>query len=165
MGLGFNPALALDLEPTRVRATALAINAHLAVVQGDIPAATAMAQECRDWAQSRGEEAVLAYAVFVQGAAARFSGDLPRAQTLLEDALARFQALGELNSTVVIAYVTLFGVAVFQGDLTSAVALGRHARALCGQHGEQWARAAMAAIRTLVWSESVRFTRQFRGDA
>jgi non-specific serine/threonine protein kinase len=100
-----------------------------------------MAQEARDWAQSQGEQTVLAYAVFVQGAAAWLRGDFRRAGALLEDALARFEALGELNTTVIIAYVTLVGATVFQGDLARAVALGQHARALCERHGSQWARA------------------------
>jgi predicted ATPase/DNA-binding CsgD family transcriptional regulator len=146
-------ALAQDTEPSRARATALWIDAHIAVVQGDIPAATAMAQECSDWAQSRGDENVLAYAVFIRGAAARFSGDFQQAQVLLEDALARFEALGELNSTVIIAYVTLIGAAVFQGNLARAVALGQHARALCEQHGDQWARAyTLYALTLAEWT-------------
>jgi predicted ATPase/DNA-binding CsgD family transcriptional regulator len=134
-------ALALDAQPGRARATALWSNAHLAVLQGDISAGTAMAQESRDWAQLRGDASVLAYAIFMLGVAAVFGGDLPRAQALLEDALARFEALGELNTTVIIAYVGLILRAAFQGDLGRAVTLGEHARALCERHGEQrgWA--------------------------
>lgn len=147
-------ALAQDTEPSTARASALASNAHLAVLQGDIPAATAMAQESRDWAQSQGEDAVLAYAVFAQGAIARFNSDNPRAQTLLEDALARFEAIGELNSTVVMAYVSLVGAAVFQGDLTRAIELGRHARALCERAGEQWARTyTLYALSLAEWKQ------------
>jgi non-specific serine/threonine protein kinase len=136
-----NRALALDTEPSRARATALWVNARLTFVQGDNAAAMDMAQECWDWAQSRGDETILAYAVFVQGSAARFSSDLPRARVLLEDALARFEALGELNSTVILTYVTLVGAAVLQGDHARAVELGEHARAICESHGEQWTRA------------------------
>ncbi|MBP2329162.1 hypothetical protein JOF56_009547 [Kibdelosporangium banguiense] len=33
-----------------------------------------MAQECSDWAQRRGDQHMLAYAVFVRGLVARFSG-------------------------------------------------------------------------------------------
>ncbi|MCE7002204.1 LuxR C-terminal-related transcriptional regulator [Kibdelosporangium philippinense] len=134
-------ALILDTEPSRTRATALWTNAHLAVLQGDLPAATAMAQECWNWAQSRSEPTTLAYAICIQGSIAWFSGDLPHAQALLEDALARFEALGELSSTVVTAYGILVVVAVFQGDLARAVTLGQHARALCERYGEQWGRA------------------------
>ncbi|SMD24679.1 Predicted ATPase [Kibdelosporangium aridum] len=147
-------ALAQDTEPSKARATALAINAHLAVLQGDASAATAMAQEAQDWAQSRGEQTVLAYLVFVQGAIARFSGDIPRAQALLKDALARFEALDELNSTVIVAYVTLVGATVVQSDLARAIALGQYARALCERHGEQWARAyTLYALSLAEWKQ------------
>ncbi|SMD27466.1 ATP-binding protein [Kibdelosporangium aridum] len=134
-------ALALNTEPSRARATALWINAHLAVLQGDLLAATAMVEECRAWAQGRGEMTTLAYAICIGGTVAWFSGDLPRAQALLEDALARFEALGELNGTVIRGYLALIVVAVFQGDPARAVALGEHARALSDRYGEQWARA------------------------
>ncbi|RSM63874.1 LuxR family transcriptional regulator [Kibdelosporangium aridum] len=147
-------ALAQDTVSTRARATALWINAHLAVVQGDLPAATAMAQEAQDWAQRWGDKTVLAYAVFVQGAAARFNSDLRHARALLEDAVARFEALGERNSTVVIAYVTLIGAAVSQGDLARAVTLGQQSLALCEPHGEQWARAyTLYALSLAEWQQ------------
>ena len=146
-------ALALDTEPSRARATALWTNAYLALVQGDRPAATAMALECRDWALLRGEETTLAYALFVQGLLARFTNDLPRAQTLLEDALARFHARGELHVTVIITYVMLTVVAAFQGDFARAVKLSRQGLALCDRHGEQWARAYM--VSTLALAEWV----------
>jgi len=146
-------ALAMDTEPSRQRANALWTNAHLVVLQGDAPAAMAMAQECRDWTQMHGEETTLAYAISVQGAAAWFSGDVRRAQELLEDALARFEAQGELSGTVVMVHVALVGVTVFQGDLARAVALGRHALALCERHGEQWARAyTLYALALAEWT-------------
>ncbi|SMD27169.1 ATP-binding protein [Kibdelosporangium aridum] len=134
-------ALARDTEPSKARANVLWTNAHLAVMQGDVPAAMALVEECRAWAQARGAVTTLAYAICVRGLVSWFSGDLPRSQALLEDALARFEALGELNSTMIKAYLALIVVAVFQGDLARAVALGQHARALCERHGEQWARA------------------------
>ncbi len=167
-------ALTRDAEPSRTRATALWINAHLTAVQGDLPAATAMVDECRAWAQSQGEESTLAYAICIRGIIAWFSGDLPRAQALLEDTLARFEALGVLNSTVIRAYLALIVVAVFQGNPARAVRLGEHARALCERHGEQWARAYMLyALSLAEWSrgdmaqanrhakESLRTTRVF----
>jgi predicted ATPase/DNA-binding CsgD family transcriptional regulator len=134
-------ALALSTEPSQERATALWANGLLITSQGDNQAAAAMAQESRDWARAHGEETTLAYALFVQGLAVRFMGDFPRAQTLLEDALPRFEALGELSGPVIIAQMTLVVVSAFQGDLGRAVTLGRRAYELCVSHGEQWARA------------------------
>jgi predicted ATPase/DNA-binding CsgD family transcriptional regulator len=133
-------ALALDTQPSRERAFALWTNALLSTAQGDTHAAAAMAQESGDWAQTHGEEATLAYALAVQGLAARFVGDFARAQALLEDALPRFEALGELSGPVIIAHMTMVVVSTFQGDLSRAVTLGRRAYELCESHGEQWAR-------------------------
>jgi len=147
-------ALALDTEPSRARATALWINAHLAVVQGDASGATDMAEECGEWAQSQGEETVMAYATLLRGAATRFTEDLPRTRTLLEDALARFEALSELTITVIIAYVRLSAIAAFQGDLARAVELCRQGLALCERHGEQWSRAFLVSALSLAeWQQ------------
>ena len=142
-------ALALDTESSKQRATALCANAYISTLQGDYLAATAMVQECRAWALPRGEETTLAYAVFVQGLLTRFNDDLPRAQVLLEDALARFEALGELTSTVIITYALLAAVAVFQGDSDRAIELCWLGLALCDRHGEQWARSYLVSALSL----------------
>jgi len=142
--------LALDIVPSRARATALWTNAQLAVVQGDFLAATAMVQECRDWALLHGDQTMLAYALFIQGSVARFSGDLPRSLVLLGEAVSRFEALGELNAIVIIAYATLSGAAALQGDIARAVTLGEQACALCQRHGEQWARAYTVCVLAMV---------------
>jgi predicted ATPase/DNA-binding CsgD family transcriptional regulator len=133
--------LALPAEPTKARATALWVNAHLAVAQGNASCGMAMAQEARDWAERHGEQTVMAHAIFVQGAAAWLSGDCPRGEALLGDALARFDVLAEPGIAVIIAHVMVMVAAVFQEDLARAVALGERARAVCERHGEQWARA------------------------
>ncbi|GAB3900026.1 hypothetical protein GCM10029964_086800 [Kibdelosporangium lantanae] len=145
-------ALTTHPEPARARASALWINAHLAVAQGDASRATDMALEARNWAERQDEQTVLTYAIFVQGAAAFLSGDAPNGRTLLDDALARFEALGELSTSVVLAHVTAAVAAVFQEDLVRAVALGTHARALCERHGEHWARAyTLAGLALAEW--------------
>jgi predicted ATPase/DNA-binding CsgD family transcriptional regulator len=133
-------ALAQQAEPTRARATALWINAHLAVAQGNASCAVDMAQEARDWAERRDEPTVLAYSIFAQGAAVWLSGDAA-GLALLEDALARFEALGELSIAVILAHVTMIVAAAFREDPSHALASGAHARALCESHSEQWARA------------------------
>jgi non-specific serine/threonine protein kinase len=147
-------ALTMHPEPAKARAAALWINAHLAVAQGDASRATDMAQEARDWAERRDDQTVLAYAIFVQGAAAWLCGDAPHGQVLLDDALARFEALGELSTAVVIAHVMVIVAAGFDDDLPRAVALGTRARDLCEQHGEQWARAyTLAGLALAEWRQ------------
>ncbi|MFC0114024.1 ATP-binding protein [Kibdelosporangium aridum] len=139
-------ALAQDAEPSRARATALWINANLALCQGDFPTGAAMVNQCRDWARQQGDDTMLAYALYlqgciIQGSAATASLDLSRAQALLEEALALFESSGELNTIVVIARVALAAAAIFQGDLVHAVALCRQSLAISETHGEHWARA------------------------
>jgi predicted ATPase/DNA-binding CsgD family transcriptional regulator len=136
-----NLLLALDTAPTKARADALWRNAHLANMQGDLPAAAAMATQCSDWARQQGEPGVLAYSGFIQGITAWLRDDLPRAQALMEDALARFEVLGEVNSTVLLAWVLLGGTAIAQGDLDRAIALTTQACAIGELHGEQSAKA------------------------
>jgi predicted ATPase/DNA-binding CsgD family transcriptional regulator len=146
--------LALDTQPSRARATALWISANLALLQGDLPAATDMAVQCHDWAKRHGDQDTLAYALFVQGAVAQFRGDFRRAQALLEDALARFEALNELNAMVIITYVRLSAAVAVQGDLTRAITLSHHARVLCERHGDQWARAhVLEALAFAEWTQ------------
>jgi non-specific serine/threonine protein kinase len=134
-------ALAQHAEPSRARATALWVNGHLAVAQGNPPCAADMARAARDWAERQDEQTVLAYALFVQGSAAALSGDLLEGEALLADAMARFEALGELSIAVVLAHMVVIVEAVFQEDTTRALASGAHIRALCETQGEQWARA------------------------
>ncbi|MCE7002128.1 LuxR C-terminal-related transcriptional regulator [Kibdelosporangium philippinense] len=134
-------ALALDTQPGRTRATALWTSAHIALVQGDFAASFAMTEECHDWAQQQDDQTVLAYAVFARGAAAWLSGDFPDGLALAEDALARFDTLGELNTTVLLGHSMLIVAAVFAGDFARGLALGRRALAISERHGEQWARA------------------------
>ncbi|MFB9299795.1 response regulator transcription factor [Kibdelosporangium philippinense] len=108
--------------------------------------------ECRGWAQLRGDTRVLAYAMFMQGIVAWLGGDLPYAQALLEDALARFDALGELNSTVVLAQAMLAATAISQRNLDRAVALSRQACAIGERYGEQSTRAhALSLLALAQW--------------
>ncbi|NGY63180.1 LuxR family transcriptional regulator [Lentzea sp. NEAU-D13] len=150
-----NRALAQDTEPTRTRATALRINCYLAMAQGDLTAGAAMVREYRDWAQSQGDETALAYALHIQAGIAQFNDDLQRGLALSEDAVSRFAALGELTSIVIMACANQVVPAVFGGgDLTRAVARTEHARALCEEHGEQWARAhTLIALSLAAWKQ------------
>lgn len=142
-------ALALDTEPSKPRATALCAAAHISALQGDYPAATAMAQECWDWAVPRGAETTLACAQFTRSLLARLNGDLPRAQMLVEDVLARFEVLGELSTNVILAHALLAAVVLLQGDSDRAIELCGEGMALCERHGEQWARSYVVSTLSL----------------
>ncbi len=133
-------ALNVDTEPTRERAAALTVNAHVAVMQGDIAGMATMAQESRDLAEQLGDEATLAYATANLGAAAWQAGDPERARALFENALAGFEATGELSTTLIIARSTST-MALYSDDLPRAAEMCRRSLELCERHGEKWARA------------------------
>lgn len=133
-------ALALDTEPTAARAHALWVNAHLAVFQGDVPPAMDMLDECRVLAQQLGDEVSLAYAALMRGFAAHTTCDYSRAVVLCEEALTRLEALGELNCTVLIGYVTLAWPLISRGESARAITVCQKGIAICERYGEQWVR-------------------------
>ncbi|MET8758919.1 LuxR C-terminal-related transcriptional regulator [Lentzea sp. NPDC004782] len=144
-------ALSLDTEPTAERAAALAVNAHLAVTQGDIAGMASMARQSRDLAEQLGDEATSAYATANLAAAAWQQGDPERARALFEDALARFEATGELTTTLIIACNTST-MALHSDDLARATELCRRSLELCERHGEKWARAyALHVLANIEW--------------
>lgn len=133
-------ALALGTEPTREGVRARWANGWIALQQGHIADGESLLEECRTLARQRGDSSTMAHATHRLGFAALLRGDLSRAVALLEESLARFQSLGELNSLVIMARVGLAAAHVHQGDLDRAVVLCEEARAVCEGHGEQWAR-------------------------
>jgi predicted ATPase/DNA-binding CsgD family transcriptional regulator len=147
-------ALSVDTEPSKERATALTVNAHLAVTQGDIAGMATMAQESRDLAEQLGDEATLAYATANLGAAAWQAGDPERARALFENALARFEATGELTTTLIIAYNTST-IALCSDDLPRATEVCRRSLERCERHGEKWARAyTLYVLANIEWQHN-----------
>ncbi|MEU6674075.1 BTAD domain-containing putative transcriptional regulator [Streptomyces sp. NPDC046925] len=130
--------LALATEPSRARAKALWVMSRIAYLRGDIAEGMARSQECRQLAGRLGDDAAVAYGTHMSGAAALLHDDPHGARLLLEDALARYAALGELNSVVVMAKVQLAMAGVFVGESNRAIELCRKARGICAAHEEKW---------------------------
>lgn len=79
---------------------------------------------------------------------------MARAETLLRSALARYEEIGELNSSVLMCQVELAMTRAFQGDLVEAVELCEDVRQVCEDHGERWARAyALYVLAYAAWRE------------
>ncbi|MYW65017.1 regulator [Streptomyces sp. SID8379] len=126
---------------------------YVAILQGDTVPALAALQECRDEAERTGNETALAYAVHRTGCLALVTDDMPRAEQLLRDALARYREIGELNSNVLMGQVELAMAAAFQGEMAQAVALCEDVRQVCEDHGERWTRAyALYVLAYAHWS-------------
>ncbi len=133
--------LALDAVPGPERAKVLWVGGYLATVQGDLGAATAMLEECRDYALEVDDESALAYATHRLACMKLIGDDLDRAAELFGEAWALYRKLGLLDSNVLLARVELGIVAVFQADFARAAELCERTRAEGERYGEQWATA------------------------
>ncbi|MFG2004461.1 ATP-binding protein [Spirillospora sp. NPDC048911] len=147
-------ALALDPEPTPARAAALWINGYIAIKQGDTDRASALLEASQAQAQRTGDRVALANAIHRLGCVALVTDDHARAAVLFKDALARYESLGELNTTVIMARVEFAMTNAFQGDLPFAVELCESVRAICEEHGEGWVKAyALYVLAFARWTE------------
>ncbi len=120
-------------------AKALWVDGYISILQGDIVSAVSMLEACRDYAAATGDERVLANCVHGLGSAALIGGEPARAAALFGDALSRYDALGQLNSIVIMASVGLAMADVFQGDLDAAVRTCAQIQSACEASGERWA--------------------------
>ncbi|MFJ5309100.1 ATP-binding protein [Streptomyces sp. NPDC088350] len=150
-------AVRLDAENTandQSRLKALWVLGYVAILQGDTVPALAALQECREEAEEAANPTAVAYAEHRTGCLALVTDDMPRAETLLRSALARYQQIGELNSNVLMGQVELAMTRAFQGDLADAVKLCEDVRQVCEDHGERWTRAyALYVLAYVAWSE------------
>ncbi|MFB4309571.1 ATPase [Actinomadura sp. GTD37] len=147
-------ALALDTDPTRVRAKALWVNGYIAIKQGDTDGATALLEAGRAEALRAGDPIASANAVHRLGCVALVTDDHAQAATLFKDALAAYDSLGELDTSVIMARAEYAMTVAFQGDLPFAVELCEEVRAICEEHGEQWVRAyALYVLAFAAWTE------------
>lgn len=121
------------------RLKALWVLGYVAVLQGDPVGAISALTECREEAAAAGDATAAAYAVHRTGCLALVTDDMERARGLLDDALARYRELGELNSNVLMAQVELAMATGFLGDAERAVAICEEVRDICEDHGERWA--------------------------
>ncbi|MBO1331617.1 AAA family ATPase [Streptomyces sp. VRA16 Mangrove soil] len=136
------------------RLKALWVLGYVAILQGDAVPALAALQECRDAAEDSGDMTALAYAVHRTGCLALVTDDMPRAEHLLRDSLARYREIGELNSNVLMGQVELAMTLAFQGELAQAVALCDEVRQVCEDHGERWTRAyALYVLAYARWTQ------------
>jgi predicted ATPase len=172
--LWLDRALALDATPTEARAKAQWVAGYVAILQGDHPAGVRILRECIANSVFTKNAVALAYATHRLGCAALTFDDHPAAAELFTQALARYEALGVLNSNVVMARIELAMATAFQGDLAGAVRLCEEARQVCEDHGELWSRAyALYVLSFASWTggdvpraitlakESLRITHMF----
>ncbi|MFD5397723.1 ATP-binding protein [Streptomyces sp. NPDC127097] len=131
-------ALALDTGPSPARARALWVDGWLAFLRGDVATGHARLAACQELADTLGEAGPLADAVQFAGLAALFQDEFRRAIPLLEDALGRHRANGDLGAQ----WTTLFLLALSYclADDPRATPLGEECLALCDTHDARWSR-------------------------
>jgi len=146
-------ALEGDTEPTSERVKALWIDGYMATFQGYNPSAMKVLKESRALAHRLGDRGALAYIIQIIGLAALGRGEMLEADTLLSEALAEHEALGQFDSVVVLGLPMLTYAAVGMGDLDRAVSLSQRCRALSEQRGDIWVRSwALWTLALVEWA-------------
>ncbi len=146
--------LALDPEPSEVRARALAAAAWLAVIQADHETAAALLAESRAIAERLGLKSVLAYVVTYSAMVAMGRGEIDLGLRLYREAADDHRAARDpVGLAVVLNRLCLVHCLRDEGDLAKAV--GQESVKLCEEHREHWHRAyAMTALGVQAWRES-----------
>ncbi|MGN9841088.1 ATP-binding protein [Nonomuraea sp. H19] len=143
--------LALVPGPSATRAMGLWASGLLSLYQGD-PAAGAGLRECLALARQLRDEAVLAFALLMSGAAALSDGDAERGLPLLEDALARHRARGDVHAVG----ITLYFAALFTAPLSPdrSAAYGEELVSMCEERNAALFRAyALYALGLARWEQ------------
>jgi ATP/maltotriose-dependent transcriptional regulator MalT len=110
----------------------------VAVAEGDTDTTNRVLAERWQEASAAGDERILGLAGLSWGIVALFADDYPRARELFEQALARFDALGEVNPPVLLGRSSLAMIATVQGDLGRAAVICAETLAVCEQRGDRW---------------------------
>jgi predicted ATPase/DNA-binding CsgD family transcriptional regulator len=137
-------------EPSSERTKALWATGAVAVAEGDTATATRALADSWQQAQAAGDERTVGLAGLSLGMVALFADDYPRARQLFEQALGRFDALGEENPATLLGRATLAMIAAVQGDLGRAEEICRDTLAACEQRGDQWTTAWVRYVLALL---------------
>ncbi|MGI5291014.1 ATP-binding protein [Nonomuraea polychroma] len=145
--------LAAVSSPDDVRGRALWAGGWLAVIQADLPAATAMLEECRRIGARLDDEALLGYAELFSGMVAMFQERPQDAIGCYERALEHHRRTGDpvgLASSL----IRLSLARSYLGESDAAIAAAEQALQVCDAHGEGWHKAyTMMALGVEVWRQ------------
>ena len=145
--------LALDTEPSEVRARALWANSWLAIIQADINSATTMLDESRVLGERLGDELVSGYVALYYGMIAMYRGDTESAISFYKEALDRHRATND-PAGLALALIRLSLAHSYLGDSSKAISLGDDCLAVCDAYGEGWHKAyTMMALGVEVWRQ------------
>lgn len=126
-------------DHTVTRARALYACGWLAVMQDDRPAAQALLDESQRLADRLHDSQSIAFAAYLRGLTALFGGDVAEAMRLVQDALDRHSANGDLLGTTMSA-LSLARAMSRRGHAERAAQLYDTALSLTDKHQESWCR-------------------------
>jgi non-specific serine/threonine protein kinase len=145
-------ALAANPEPTPERVPLLSAYSRVLVTQMDLAEGAASTAECLELARRFDDPSLLAQAT--QDLAIhtlRSGGDPPRARVLLEEAIARSDALGRPDvEGATMTRLALAMALLFEGETARADALCAECRETCVAAGERWCRSHALVASALV---------------
>nr|WP_240778043.1 LuxR C-terminal-related transcriptional regulator [Nonomuraea basaltis] len=145
--------LAAVSEGGEVRGRALWAGSWLAVIQADIPAATAMLEESHRIGERLGDEPILAYADLFSGMVAMCEGRSEDAIGCYERALARHRTTGDPIG-LALSLIRLSLARSFRGESGPAIAAAEECLSVCEAYGEGWHKAyTMMALGVEVWRQ------------
>jgi len=126
-------------SPCPLRTRGMWAAGYLALVQGDVPAASRLLEAALRAAVDQGDAETIAYASSFLGRAVWFLGDPARGLALTEEALARHRAAGDWQG-MVLTLAQLGIMRAFIGNPAAALAPLRECADCCGERGERWNR-------------------------
>jgi predicted ATPase/DNA-binding CsgD family transcriptional regulator len=144
--------LAADPAPTGARAAACSAYTRVLITQADWTGAAASAAECLALVGRLDDPLLTAGATVDLGMYLFMAGeDLPRAQVLLEDAVARYGHIDHHDyGSVTMAQLTLALTALYRGDRKRAEQLCADRRAFSRAHRDHWHRSHVLVASALV---------------
>ena len=129
----------LNLVPdgARVRANGLAAAGNLALMQGDLQAATEFLERSRDQAAQDDNAAVLAFSLQYLGLGSMFAGQRARALSLLTEALAIQREMGD-QAAASATLAMLAMTTLLEGDAPRAIGQWQESHDISLALGDQW---------------------------
>ncbi|RAS70111.1 non-specific serine/threonine protein kinase [Lentzea atacamensis] len=130
--------VAAATEPSRALGVVLWVSGWAASHAGDLVAAEARAEQCRQLAAQLGDARLEAYGLQVAGLGALLKGNLEQSHELCARSWERHVALGELTSPALKVLTKLSLVASMTGDVDRAVAYAEECVDLSRRHDARW---------------------------
>lgn len=144
-------ALSLNPEPSSERARALWTNGWIAALQGDHVSDVVLLNEAYNLAGEIGDRIDQFHANHLLGAAEMWANNLPRAELLLDEALAQHRVSADWSGTALTVFPQRGMVSAVRGEIDNVLALGEECATICTRLDESWVRSWMSWVLGIAW--------------